>query len=46
VQVETAPPLPQSSSKTVAPVAKSTGSSKTEDSTDPDLMPMAPVPGQ
>ena len=49
VQVEEAPPLPKQGgySKT-APVAQSSGSSKTEEpsSSEPDLMPMAPLPGQ
>jgi hypothetical protein len=46
VQVETAPPLPQVPSKT-APVAPNNGSSNQteESSSEPDLMPMAPVPG-
>jgi hypothetical protein len=49
VQVEPAPPLPKVRINKTAPVAENNGSSKVDESSssnEPDLMPMAPVPGQ
>ena len=49
VQVEPALPVPKADINKTAPVAENNGSSKVDDSSssnEPDLMPMAPVPGQ